>query len=357
MVESSKNDIQQEPFKLPPNASIHPSPKRNVPETTLQILTVAFWVLILPTFAVGLPILYIYLLFVYPVSTILFFATYAAYVSLDSDAERGKWTCSGVGRAFVRWSGWELFRDYFEARVVKTAELERGKNYIFCVHPHGVYCLSLWANLTSNGTALDKLFPTINLRPATLPINFKIPFWREFILSMGAISVDRKALISVLKPLENTKKGSNAVLLAVGGGEEYLHMEKQTIDLVILKRKGFAKLALQTGASLVPILSFGETDLFERIDTPFTRRMTKITQKLAHFAFPMFKGRFGPFVPYRKPLVTIVGKPLDVVRVEDPSNEQVEELHQRYLLELRKLYDEYKDLFFKDRKRDMAYVK
>lgn len=32
---------------------------------------------------------------------------------------------------------------------------------------------------------------------------------------------------------------------------------------VLNKRKGFIKLALQTGAQLVPVLAFGETDLFE----------------------------------------------------------------------------------------------
>jgi 2-acylglycerol O-acyltransferase 2 len=32
---------------------------------------------------------------------------------------------------------------------------------------------------------------------------------------------------------------------------------------ILKRRKGFARIAVQTGASLVPVFAFGETDLFE----------------------------------------------------------------------------------------------
>jgi hypothetical protein len=65
--------------------------------------------------------------------------------------------------------------------------------------------------------------------------------------------------------VEALKKPNTALLIAIGGAEEFKYMEEHTIDLVIQKRKGFAKLALQTGADLVPIIGFGENELFSRI--------------------------------------------------------------------------------------------
>ena len=37
-------------------------------------------------------------------------------------------------------------------------------------------------------------------------------------------------------------------------------MKPGTLDLVLKNRKGFVKIAIQTGASLVPVISFGENE-------------------------------------------------------------------------------------------------
>jgi 1-acyl-sn-glycerol-3-phosphate acyltransferase len=39
-------------------------------------------------------------------------------------------------------------------------------------------------------------------------------------------------------------------------------------SLTLQKRKGFVKVALQTGASLVPVIAFGENDLFDSVPNP-----------------------------------------------------------------------------------------
>ncbi|KAJ3206720.1 Diacylglycerol O-acyltransferase 2 [Dinochytrium kinnereticum] len=352
----------EDPIQLPIGAIQIPNvpPKIQGTDTFLHIASVAFWMLVLPSFVLILPIIYIASLYLYPIQVLSVFLAYFFYVFfMDPDAElKGGWGIVGVGKWFNGLGLWDLFREYFMARLIKTAELRSDRNYIFCAHPHGVYCLGVWANLTSNARNLNAVLPGIKIRPCTLPINFKIPFWREFILSMGAISVDRKALHTLLKSKTGSKNSNgNALLLVTGGGEEYLHMEPGTMDLVILKRKGFVKLSLTTGAPLVPVITFGENDIFTRLDTPFVRKMTKFTQNLAHFAFPAFTGRWGTFIPRRKPLITVVGAPLEVEKVEKPSQEQIDELHGKYLAHLTALYDEYKDIYFKDRVRDMKFVK
>ncbi len=40
-------------------------------------------------------------------------------------------------------------------------------------------------------------------------------------------------------------------------------VEPGTFNVVLGRRKGFVRLALQTGSSLVPVVSFGENDMFQ----------------------------------------------------------------------------------------------
>jgi 1-acyl-sn-glycerol-3-phosphate acyltransferase len=51
--------------------------------------------------------------------------------------------------------------------------------------------------------------------------------------------------------------------LVVGGTAESLYVRPHTMDLVLKRRKGFVRIAAETGASLVPVICFGENDLFD----------------------------------------------------------------------------------------------
>lgn len=173
-------------------------------------------------------------------------------------AFNGGWKSTDFESAFKKWSFWDYFKDYFNADLVKEEELNPDRNYILGFHPHGVYCLSVITNLWSIGSR-KMPFPNHRVRATTLPINFYVPVWREFLLACGSTTCAKVSLIKALK------KPNTALLIAIGGAEEFKYMEENTLDLVIQKRKGFAKLALETGVDLVPIIGFGENELFSRI--------------------------------------------------------------------------------------------
>ena len=152
------------------------------------------------------------------------------------------------------------------------------------------------------------------------------------------------------------KKGQ-ACGLIVGGAAESLEAYPGKCKLVLKKRKGFARMALQTGACLVPVFSFGENDLFFTMPNPENSLLRRVQEKLkkwSHFGFPMFWGR-GVFnysyglLPYRKPIYTVIGKPMDVPKIECPTDEQVNELHARYIDELVKLFNENKEKYLNDK--------
>ncbi|KAJ3117041.1 diacylglycerol O-acyltransferase 1 [Phlyctochytrium bullatum] len=347
--------------KVPKTAKMVPPAEFSYPpeESFLQVAAVTIWISIMPMFVIGIPVALSLFSFFYPYHILPLLLVYFMVVyTLDRDAEnRGGWGIVGVGKWFYALPFWNHYREFFHARLIKTAELPADRNYIFSAHPHGVYALGFFANITGNPKVFKQTFPGIKLMASTLPVNFRIPLWREFLLSLGMVSCDRKALQRVLLPKKADKGTGKVMIIMTGGAEEYLTMEPKTLDLVVNKRKGFVKLALTTGASIVPILSFGENDLYTRIETPLVKKLNAFTKKVAHFAFPAFSGRFG-VMPHRVPLTTVVGAPIFVDKaVPHPTDEQIDQLHAEYCKQLRKLYDDYKDIFHTDRVREMQYVK
>ncbi|KAJ3170040.1 Diacylglycerol O-acyltransferase 2 [Irineochytrium annulatum] len=307
-------------LKLPKGAVMWPPASHTYAEKEgpWQFAAIVIYTLTLPLLCWAPLILFFVGIFVFhaPAMTLTAVAIYFITCSMEPPRpeDRGGWGVHSFGRWYRSLWLWDEYRAYFQARLIKTSDTPypADRNYLFCAHP----------------------------------------FWREFILAGGAISCDRKALESALRPKD--KSTGKAVHLVPGGGEEYLEMREKSIDLVLKKRKGFARMALITGASLVPVLTFGETDLFSRIDNGFTRTLSAFTKKIAHFAFPAFYGRWGTPFARRVPLTTVVGPPIHVDRVDNPTPEQVEALHAKYIESLTAIFDEYKDIFFKDRVRDLT---
>ena len=66
------------------------------------------------------------------------------------------------------------------------------------------------------------------------------------------------------------------------------------------------------------------------------------------YPIPLFCGRgifqysFG-ILPFRKPIVTVVGAPIMVMKNEQPTQEQVDELHKLYIDELERLFQQNKN--------------
>lgn len=129
------------------------------------------------------------------------------------------------------------------------------------------------------------------------------------------------------------------------------------MDLVLLKRKGFVKIALATGAGLVPVIGFGENELFNRLAHPMLEPIHWFFNLAMKSSAPVFSGRWGTFIPERHPLVTVFGKPIDVLQKLNATDEEIDALHSLYVESLRKLYDDYKDIFHSYRTKDLCFVK
>jgi Diacylglycerol acyltransferase len=160
------------------------------------------------------------------------------------------------------WRGWWLWREvasYFNARLHKTVDLPPTKSYIFGFHPHGVVAFGGFLAFGTHALGFSRLFPGIDVRVLTLTVNFRAPFLREYLLLHGTGSVDRHSCLNMLRH-------GKSIMIVIGGGKESLYSKPRSAELVLKRRKGFVKIALQTGASLVPVYSFGETDTFRTLN-------------------------------------------------------------------------------------------
>jgi len=260
-------------------------------------------------------------------------------------------TCNTGGRQgvlvpWVRgWHLWKLFRDYFPIKLVKTAPLDPSRNHLICSHPHGVICFGAACCFASEAEDFSVKFPGISPHLTSIEGNLWMPVFREFFLCFGAVSSSRKSLSNLL----STPGGGSAPVLMVGGVPEMDNSNQDQVRLVLMKRKGFVKMALRHGASLVPTFSFGETGTYRQTGE-LARGLQQTVKKFIGIAPVIFFGRgwiqdtFG-ILPERNPVTVVVGKPIEVEKNENPSDNDIDDLHEKYVNDLKKLYNKYNPQF------------
>ncbi len=79
----------------------------------------------------------------------------------------------------------DYYRDYFPISLVKTADLDPSKNYLFGYHPHGIVPWGAWCHFASNATGFNQVYPGIRSHLLTLEINLTFPIVRAYELWMG----------------------------------------------------------------------------------------------------------------------------------------------------------------------------
>ncbi|KDQ11945.1 hypothetical protein BOTBODRAFT_432646 [Botryobasidium botryosum FD-172 SS1] len=254
---------------------------------------------------------------------------------------------------------WKLFADYYPASLKKEADLPPDRPYIFGYHPHGIIGMGAMATFATEGTGFSKHFPGISPHLLTLASNFNTPIYRDVILHLGICSVSKESCTNILK-----KGPGSAICIVVGGAAESLSAHPGTADLTLRKRLGFIKLAIQHGAGLVPVFSFGENDIWNQLSNEKGTTLYKIQKKFQSafgFTLPIFHGRslftynFG-LLPYRRPIVSVIGRPINVEKRENPTKEQLEEVQKLYIEELMRIWNEYKDVYAKDRRRELQLI-
>lgn len=194
---------------------------------------------------------------------------------------------------------WTAWKAYFSTTILVEQPLRNDRIYVYGLFPHGVVTTAVWANFIPDNTWCTGAGPYVM---ATLNIGFFVPLFRELLVASGFVSASRTILSRALQ-------SGTSVVITVGGAQESLHVQE---GIILHKRRGFVRLALENGALLVPVYTFGERNVYDTYAGPrWIQYIQRAVKRVFHFTTPLFWGRYFAF-PKSVPLTTVIGKPVPV---------------------------------------------
>ena len=228
--------------------------------------------------------------------------------------------------------------------VIDRSLLTTLLGHLYLQSPHGVFpygnILAILTYPTICGHSFRGIASSAALRP---------PIFKQVLRSIGIIDASRHIARSHLE--EGGKEGGKwSIGISTGGVAEVFETNANDECIVLKERIGLIKLAIRTGADLVPCYLFGNTKLLScwiGEGIPYGRTiLEKISRKLG-FATILVSGRFGLPIPRRIPVLAVMGKgiPTHHIQKEEPTIEDIKLVQTKLLNEMDAIFNKYKSLY------------
>ena len=235
----------------------------------------------------------------------------------------------GLSKSYFTLSLYKYFSYRFVWSGDAKEQCEKVPAWIGAGPPHGVLPFANVLSIPAINTFSFRHF--VGSGASVVP---KTPFLR-YMTAFGVINVSGKTITRALE-------AGTCVGTVPDGIAGIFSMNKRPLEEVVkLKhRKGIAKLALRTGHPIVPAYSVGNTAAFSAWFDPFgiLERVSRAVQA----SLFVYWGRFFLPIPRRANVTMLIGRPIVVEKVLDPTDAQVDAVHQRLLREMAELFDEHK---------------
>eukprot|EP00929_Paragymnodinium_shiwhaense_P016969 TRINITY_DN12578_c0_g1_i1.p1 TRINITY_DN12578_c0_g1~~TRINITY_DN12578_c0_g1_i1.p1 ORF type:complete len:347 (+),score=53.69 TRINITY_DN12578_c0_g1_i1:94-1134(+) len=211
--------------------------------------------------------------------------------------------------------------------------IDKSRRYMLTWHPHGfiVFCpIGLLARKAIEGDPVGT-----NWHCTGAPIVFKLPVTGEVLFLLDGRTVDRGSLESVLN-------AGGTVAIQPGGMLEQGNTTHDQEKAYFPAKLGFIRMAIQYGTPLLVLYIFGENQCFKRLKS--TQWFTDALYKATGVMLPLWLGKFNlpqTIMPRATDIHCRWGRPVEVGEADpNPSDEKVEEVFQRYLVELQRVFYE-----------------
>ena len=214
--------------------------------------------------------------------------------------------------------------------ILPKTRLNENESYLFAGTPHGVVPF-FWL---MPFVALKEHQPKLHTVALGASLIFKIPGLRE-LYRIWAVEASPDNFSKLVK-------AKCSPVLIPGGVKEMIFCEPGNRIKVYCHNKGFIRLALQHGIKIVPLFAFGENNQW------FQKRAPGIVSKFVnHFTrgtYPFFPwGSFMFLLPNETPVVHYFGEPLEIPKIENPTEDEVSIYHVKFYSAVAQLVKEKKN--------------
>jgi hypothetical protein len=204
---------------------------------------------------------------------------------------------------------------------------------IYIIHPHGLFSMSQGMHVCTNFTD----WPERNIKATALHTLWNIPFTHEFL---------EACVPSKYEEMKKVIHTNTSLSVCIGGVSEIAKASDATFSLKIKGRTGVFKLALETGTPLVPVLVYGENEVFQSLRGPFIDVLqTGFGWAKIPFTLPTLGSLYKTINLIREPydikVKTFLGKAIPVEKIEGeegPTEHDVSSLRDTYMSSLKELY-------------------
>ena len=152
--------------------------------------------------------------------------------------------------------------------------------------------------------------------------------------------------------MKNTLDEGKSLGVSLGGTAEIAHLYKNKIVAVVKSRKGIFRMAIESGVQIVPVIIYGENDIFQQMYSyGILERFAKLFG-IKNLPCPSLQSIIKwvsiYYTPLEEKVLTYIGDPIEVGEARVATEKEIDDLRKKYICGLHALYNKTKPANYKE---------